>query len=355
MSVSRLRSLVLSLVVIGGLLVGTGSPAAASDVDLGDPQTLEELLASPEYLDDEHADVARLYQAFFNREPDVAGLVYWIGAYEDGTALPDLAWSFSNSTEFRQTYGTDLTDAEFLEIVYGNVLGRGYDQAGFDYWLGEMTSGLARHDTVFWIVAGAEFKTNHPFAGTAPDVHASLLTPAEVRAVRSSFTDFETARYELTEAELLSRDACSQLRFISTNTYTVFHATPDRSEFVYQEQYAFSRVADAERVMANHRTLTSGNCRFQVWEYDDGSVLTERYAIHQDSLWFPGSDDSMIIEASWTWQGGPTFTFFLFLTRDDHVVTLTDIVGRDRFPDYGTASVWAEDTSAEVRSILAGS
>lgn len=336
------------------MMLAAGAPAAASDVDLGNPQTLEELLASPEYLDDEHADVARLYQAFFDRVPDVGGLAYWIDVYEDGTPVDELSWLFSNSPEFQLTYGADLTNAEFLEIVYVNVLGRDYDQEGFDYWLGEMGNGLLRHQAVFYIVAGQEFITEYPFAGTAPDVRDALIDAADVRAYRPGFTVSDAGRYTLTEADLAARSACSQLRFVHTNTWQVFHATPDSGEFVVQDQYAFSDTAGAIAVMDNHRLLTQPACSTQTRTYDDGSVLTQQYRSFSDTLFFAG-DDSLIISATWTWNDGTTYEFYLFVIRDQNVITITDITVRGFGADYASASVWAEDTSARVQNLLAAS
>ena len=105
----------------------------------------------------------RLYRAFFAREPDLEGVKYWIGQFDDGSDLDDLAYSFSQSDEFRATYG-DTTDADFVRIVYHNVLGRQPDQAGYGYWLNLVTSGSnTRHGVVRWIVANDEFVLRHPY------------------------------------------------------------------------------------------------------------------------------------------------------------------------------------------------
>ncbi len=140
----NLSGIILTLLLVIGVLSGT---AGASRVNLGSPATMTELLDSPEYRA-WHADVLRLYQAFFNRAPDVAGSIYWIDKYEDGSTLDDIAWGFSNSTEFQNQYGSTLPNSEFLTIVYSNVLGRDPDQEGFNYWLGQMNGGLTQHGVV---------------------------------------------------------------------------------------------------------------------------------------------------------------------------------------------------------------
>ena len=85
----------------------------------------------------------RVYQAAFNRTPDAAGLGFWIGAMQNGVALIDVANAFYGSTEFQTTYG-QVTDAQFLTLLYRNVLQRTPDQAGLDFWVKAMQNGVPR-------------------------------------------------------------------------------------------------------------------------------------------------------------------------------------------------------------------
>lgn len=89
----------------------------------------------------------RLYQAAFDRAPDLAGLGYWIDELDVGKG--DMAWmanNFINSNEFRDTYGSpaSVSNMSFLELIYDNVLNRAPDVAGYDYWLDELDSGFGR-------------------------------------------------------------------------------------------------------------------------------------------------------------------------------------------------------------------
>lgn len=80
----------------------------------------------------------RLYQAAFDRIPDIEGLGYWIDRLDAGdTSLIGAAGSFLASREFADTYGTPQTvsDARYVELLYTHTLGRDYDQGGFDYWV----------------------------------------------------------------------------------------------------------------------------------------------------------------------------------------------------------------------------
>ncbi|WP_307729127.1 DUF4214 domain-containing protein [Massilia sp. IC2-476] len=89
------------------------------------------------------AQTYRLYQAAFNREPDLAGLGYWIGRMESGSSLKDVAANFIASSEFTGMYGLKPSHADFLTRIYQNILHRAPDPAGFDYWLQVMERGAS--------------------------------------------------------------------------------------------------------------------------------------------------------------------------------------------------------------------
>lgn len=82
----------------------------------------------------------RIYQAAFDRVPDLAGLGYWIDRMDRGDSLQMLAEGFIGSDEFAETYGTLSADA-FIVALYGNVLDREPDQGGRDYWTNVLAAG----------------------------------------------------------------------------------------------------------------------------------------------------------------------------------------------------------------------
>ncbi|WP_151636893.1 DUF4214 domain-containing protein [Noviherbaspirillum aerium] len=97
-------------------------------------------------LDGTAAASYRLYQAAFDRKPDVQGLGYWIAQADRGLSLQDAAWNFIASAEFQQKYGEGLSDSGFITALYANVLHRAPDTAGFNYWSSMLAQGLiSRH------------------------------------------------------------------------------------------------------------------------------------------------------------------------------------------------------------------
>lgn len=83
----------------------------------------------------------RLYEAAFDRDPDLEGLGYWISALDKGTSLESVAKVFIDSDEFHNLYGSNISNEEFVTSMYQNTLDRAPDQGGFDYWVNELGSG----------------------------------------------------------------------------------------------------------------------------------------------------------------------------------------------------------------------
>jgi len=85
-----------------------------------------------------------LYQAAFNRTPDVAGLGYWIAQVDKGANIvTGVAQLFINSPEFIAKYGANPTNADYVDSLYQNVLHRSGDAGGVTYWNQQLNSGAA--------------------------------------------------------------------------------------------------------------------------------------------------------------------------------------------------------------------
>lgn len=97
--------------------------------------------------------VVRLYAAVFLRLPDSDGFEYWVEHEWDGVSI---AAYFANSAEFKARYGS-LTDAEFVDLVYDNVLGRAGEQAGVNYWNGVLRTE-PRSTVIVGFADSAEFR-----------------------------------------------------------------------------------------------------------------------------------------------------------------------------------------------------
>jgi len=86
----------------------------------------------------------RIYKAAFNREPDLPGMGYWISRMDQQLDVMELAQRFVDSQEFQSTYGTKPSNAEFMNKIYQNVLGRAPDAAGYNWWVNKMNTDSSK-------------------------------------------------------------------------------------------------------------------------------------------------------------------------------------------------------------------
>ncbi len=94
-------------------------------------------------LKNDSGQMFRLYNAAFKRLPDPDGLRYWIGNFSSGKDDERaVASSFLVSAEFKERYGENVSNESYVETLYVNVLGRDYDQLGYNYWLGNLNNGV---------------------------------------------------------------------------------------------------------------------------------------------------------------------------------------------------------------------
>ena len=93
-------------------------------------------------IDSINSKIYRLYNAAFRRFPDRSGLDYWI---EKNTlnidSYRDTADSFLLSQEFKNTYSSELSNTEYINALYNNILGRAPDVNGSNYWLNQIEKG----------------------------------------------------------------------------------------------------------------------------------------------------------------------------------------------------------------------
>jgi hypothetical protein len=105
--------------------------------------------------------VQKAYVAYYGRPADPAGLDYWASRMDTaGGSLDAIIEAFGNSDEFNRRYA-NLSDEVLVTLVYLQALGRGPDQAGFDFYVGELQAGRITLQTITLDVLNG--------ATTAPD------------------------------------------------------------------------------------------------------------------------------------------------------------------------------------------
>ncbi len=118
---------------------------------------------------DDVRSVLRLYQAVFDRMSDSGGLTFWTDIFRQvQEANPELSYrnalietigSWLESDEYVARFGDNLSDNDFLSLLYLNILGRPSDQGGHDFWLSVLQSGaLTRQQLIVEFTESDEFK-----------------------------------------------------------------------------------------------------------------------------------------------------------------------------------------------------
>lgn len=99
----------------------------------------------------------RLYQASFDRDPDLQGFNRW--ASELGTGQSDLneiAVGFAGSQEFKNNF-SEASNEDYVNALYLNVLDRQADSAGLDAWTSRLDDGASRADVLVGFSQSPEF------------------------------------------------------------------------------------------------------------------------------------------------------------------------------------------------------
>lgn len=92
----------------------------------------------------------RMYQAVFDRDPDLAGMGFWLKMLDNGVSLAAVAQGFIDSAEFDALYGAAATSTEIVTRLYTHVFNRPDDTAGIGLWADAVDSGnMALADLVF--------------------------------------------------------------------------------------------------------------------------------------------------------------------------------------------------------------
>lgn len=124
-------------------------------------------------IDSDGTDAAyRLYGGAFDRTPDEGGFLFWVYQWLDlGRTLHQAAASFIASPEFISLYGAGLSNSQFVDQLYFNVLGRPGEVQGVEFWNHYLDSGMGDRAMVL-----VHFTQLPEYVGTSqPDMELSLI------------------------------------------------------------------------------------------------------------------------------------------------------------------------------------
>lgn len=129
----------------------------------------------------------RLYSAYLTRIPDRGGLDFWLGRRRAGSTLFRISSQFAGSSEFVRRYGA-LSDRQFVQQVYQNVLGRPADASGLEFWTRRLDARrVSRGQVMIDFSESNEYRRTQAGNVDAAVVSIHLLGRAPTVAERDAF------------------------------------------------------------------------------------------------------------------------------------------------------------------------
>lgn len=153
-----------------------------------------------------------LYIAFFNRVPDADGLAYWISQYKAGQGIEQIAEHFYQAALLYSDltgYSAQMTHADFVRMVYKNVLGR-FDanappQEDVNYWSAALSSGQSsRGALVRVMLASAHTFQDDPTWGWVTQLLNNKHAVAQYFAVQHGL-NLKTPEESITQTMAIAR------------------------------------------------------------------------------------------------------------------------------------------------------
>jgi hypothetical protein len=112
----------------------------------------------------------RLYAAYLTRVPDASGLNFWLNRRRSGWTLSRISSNFAGSSEFIRRYGT-MTNRQFVENIYVNVLQRAGETSGINFWVNQLdTKRKSRGQVMINFSESSEYKRKQ-----VENVHAAVV------------------------------------------------------------------------------------------------------------------------------------------------------------------------------------
>ena len=100
--------------------------------------------------------VFRCYDKVLGRKPDQDGLNAWANQLLLKAETPEeVAYGFVFSNEFK---AKNLSDEEYVKVLYKTFLDRSYDEAGLKAWVARLQEGDSRYEVFRGFAYSDEFK-----------------------------------------------------------------------------------------------------------------------------------------------------------------------------------------------------
>jgi hypothetical protein len=103
--------------------------------------------------------VTAAYRLALRREPEPAGMSFWLLQLQAGMAPLEMLKDVVRSDEFTAAHAA-LTDEQYVTSLYGGFLDRAAEPAGDEFWRNALTNGTSRTEAAVDFVSSTEFQTD---------------------------------------------------------------------------------------------------------------------------------------------------------------------------------------------------
>jgi hypothetical protein len=210
----------------------------------------------------DEAFLARLYEGILGRSHDGEGISYWSNLIQNGMTKGEVADRFLSSLEGSARFSSIDLD-QTVDLLYQNMLGRGSDEIGHQYYKTVLNSGSSFGDVAAGIADSAESQVNF----STETGHGIWVADTNYLNISSLYEGVlgrsgEQQGIDYWKGQLQSGATLGQLAeaFVSSDEFAVAHAHQTDEQFVEAlYQNVLGRVADVEGLENWLQNLSGGS------------------------------------------------------------------------------------------------
>lgn len=200
-------------------------------------------------------ELIEVYIATFNRAPDVDGFNYWLSNITDkGWTIQDVAKSMFDSPEVSKYYPSNLSNGDFVDKIYNNVLNRNSDADGKVYWVKQMDNEtITKDEMLLAIINGAKADTG---SSTDKQTLENKKDVGEYFTITHEFNDINLAK--------------STMQIVTSEISTV-RAAKDMQDIVKLSEDEKNIITQGSNGNDIITTTSDGNF---IYSYDGDDMIT---------------------------------------------------------------------------------
>lgn len=119
--------------------------------------------------------LTKCYLALLQRDPDITSWAQIFKLMQSGTQQLTALTGFLGTPEYLAAYPSNLTNSNFVTLLYQNLLGRAPDSAGLAYWNFILNIGLPRSLVLNGFISSPEYDARMSHRVTANLLYMTLL------------------------------------------------------------------------------------------------------------------------------------------------------------------------------------